>query len=248
MNDQNPTLAWRSAPSGDSCLMLEFATVLSLQANRNAAAAAAILNEAWGQGELQGVMDIVPGMVTVGLHYWPHRVLMGHDDPSPYAALDRQVAVLLQRRRPTDTATARLIEIPVCYGGEYGPDLELVADTCGVSAQELVEIHTGQLLDILMLGFAPGLAHIGILDKRLSPPRLSTPRTLVKQGSVGLANRQSVVYPVDSPGGWSLIGRTPLKMFNAQHVPPCLLNMGDKVQFVAIDAAAFEAIHAQEHP
>jgi KipI family sensor histidine kinase inhibitor len=245
MSDCNQTPDWRSSPSGDSCLNLEFASVLSLEANRKVASAAAILNQGWREGCLRGVTDIVPGMVTVGLHYRPELISTDCDDNSPYCALEREVTSLLLGKNHVSSSERRLIEIPVCYGGEYGPDLDKVASACGLSADALVEIHTSEWFDVLMLGFAPGHPYIGIFDPRLSPPRLDTPRTVVKKGSIGLANRQSVIYPVDSPGGWSLIGRTPLRMFNPQDPSPCTLNMGDSVRFVAIDQAAFEAIIAE---
>lgn len=247
MSDCNQALMWRSSPSGDSCLSLEFASVLSLEANRKVAAAAAILNQGWRDGRLQGVTDIVPGMVTVGLHYRPELIATDGSDSSPYSALEHKVSALLQGKDCGSSSERRLIEIPVCYGGEYGPDLDKVASECGLSADALTEIHTSEWLDVLMLGFAPGHPYIGIFDPRLTPPRLDTPRTLVKKGSIGLANRQSVIYPVDSPGGWSLIGRTPLRMFNPEDESPCALQMGDNVRFVAIGTAQFEAMFAEEN-
>ena len=246
MSDHSPILRWHAAPSGDSCLVLEFASTLSVDANRQAATAAALLNKAWREAALQGISDIVPGMVTVGVHYRPELIHRQAGDTSPYGALERQITELLDGQVVGGSGEPRRIEIPVCYGGEYGPDLEEVAQACGLGAGALIERHSGEWLDVLMVGFAPGHPYIGILDPQLSPPRRSTPRTLVKRGSIGLANRQTVIYPVDSPGGWSLIGRTPWRMFDAASEPPCRLQSGDKVRFVAIDGATFEAIAAEE--
>jgi KipI family sensor histidine kinase inhibitor len=248
MSDSLPPLAWRSMPSGDGCLLLEFGTVLSIEANHQAASAAALLNQAWREGGLAGLTDIVPGMVTVGLHYRPECVEMAADQASPYAALAAQVTALLSGQTVAPASAARHIEIPVCYGGEFGPDLEEMASFCGLSAEALIERHTRAWLDVLMVGFAPGHPYIGILDPQLNPPRRSTPRTLVKRGSIGLANRQTNVYPVDSPGGWNLIGRTPWNLFDTANAIPCRLQSGDKVRFLRIDAATFAALSAKERP
>jgi KipI family sensor histidine kinase inhibitor len=237
---------WQAAPSGDSCLVLVFASELSIQANRQAAAAAAILNHARDAGRMPGLTDIVPGMVTVGVHYRPERIAMATGEPSPYAALLGQIQRLLADYQSTAVASPRRIEIALCYGGEHGPDLQQTAQACGVSAEQLIELHSRDWLDVLMIGFTPGHPYIGILDPLLDLPRRSTPRTWVPRGSVGLANRQTNVYPVDSPGGWHLIGRTPLAMFNAQNQPPCLLQSGDQVRFVAIDSATFDALLAEQ--
>lgn len=239
---------WRAAPSGDSCLVLEFGTVLNIATNRQAAVAALILQQAQAAGQLPGLVDIVPGMVTVGVHYLPAHIDLPVGATSPYAALLARIEQLLDAPGAVSSVEPRRIEIPLCYGGEHGPDLEDVARTCGLSSSALIELHSGDWLDVLMLGFTPGHPYIGILDARLNPPRLTVPRTLVPKGSVGLANRQTNVYPVDSPGGWHLIGRTPLSMFDAAQPSPCLLQSGDKVRFVPIDAATFDALLEEARP
>lgn len=237
-----PGAAFTVSASGDSCVILDFGNTLDLRTNHMAARAAALLTAQWRSGRMGFVTDIVPAMVTVGIHYrLDHPLFLGSAD-APFATLCRYLAELLDVNTQQAESTPRRIEIPVCYGGEHGPDLAEVASRCGMSEGELVEIHSGEWWDVLMLGFAPGHPHIGILDPRLSPPRRATPRTLVKRGSVGLANRQSVIYPADLPGGWSLIGRTPLAMFDPQLSAPCLLQAADKVRFVPIDAATFKAM------
>lgn len=248
MSDHTSTLRWHAAPSGDSCLVLEFASVLSRDANRQAASAAALLNLAWQRGALTGITDIVPGMVTVGVHYCPEWIDVPAGQTSPFEALLARVTALLAGQSVGSAGEPRRIEIPVCYGGEHGPDLHEVAGTCGMSAEALIARHSGDWLDVLMVGFAPGHPYIGILDADLSPPRRSSPRTLVPRGSIGLANRQTVIYPVDSPGGWSLIGRTPWRMFNSENPSPCVLQSGDKVRFVSIDAATFDAMSTEAYP
>lgn len=241
-----PGAAFTASASGDSCVILDFGNTLDMHTNHLAARAATLLNAAWRNGRLGFVTDIVPAMVTVGIHYrLDHPVFLG-STASPFATLCQYLCELLDTNTPHADSAPRRIEIPVCYGDEYGPDLAEVASRCGVSAGELIDIHSGEWWDVLMLGFAPGHPHIGILDPRLSPPRRATPRTLVKRGSVGLANRQSVIYPADLPGGWSLIGRTPLAMFNPALPSPCLLQAADKVRFIPIDAATFKAMSEEQ--
>lgn len=189
------------------------------------------------------IHDIVPAMTTVGVHYDPHCVDVGSSEKLPYQVVESLLEQLIDERRAGSTDTGRVVEIPVCYGGEYGPDLAEVAQICGVSADEVVKLHSAELVDVMMIGFAPGHPYIGLLDQKLAPPRRATPRTAVPPGSVGLANRQSVIYPVTLPGGWNLIGRTPLRMFDASRADPCLLQAGDKIRFVSIGPAEFEALN-----
>ena len=189
------------------------------------------------------IHDIVPAMTTVGVHYDPHRVDVGSSGKLPYQFVEGLLERLIEERSAASTDTGRVIEIPVCYGGEYGPDLAEVAHSCGVSADEVVKLHSAELVDVMMIGFAPGHPYIGLLDQKLAPPRRATPRTAVPPGSVGLANRQSVIYPVTLPGGWNLIGRTPLRMFDASRADPCLLQAGDRIRFVPISPAEFEALN-----
>jgi KipI family sensor histidine kinase inhibitor len=129
----------------------------------------------------------------------------------------------------------RVIEIPTRYGGEYGPDLEFVAKHNGLTPDEVVRIHTSQSLRVFMLGFSPGFPYIGPLAPEIAAPRLATPRTLVPAGSVGIAGRQTGIYPSESPGGWRLIGRTDLKLFAPAKDPPALLRPGDYVRFRAVE-------------
>jgi KipI family sensor histidine kinase inhibitor len=189
------------------------------------------------------IHDIVPAMTTVGIHYDPYRVQLGESGKLPY-----QIVEALLEQAMTDDGealldTARIIDIPVCYGGEYGPDLNEVAEVCGLTSYEVIHLHSYELFDVMAIGFAPGHPYIGLFDEQLCPPRRATPRTAVPVGSVGLANRQSVIYPVTLPGGWNLIGRTPLRIFNPSRSEPCLLQAGDKVRFVSISAAEFGALN-----
>jgi KipI family sensor histidine kinase inhibitor len=136
----------------------------------------------------------------------------------------------------------RVVEVPVCYGGEFGPDLEEVAATCGLAVAEAIALHGASPHVVYMLGFAPGFPYIGGLDPRLAVPRRATPRAKVPAGSVAIARDQTSIYPNESPGGWNLIGRTPVALFDMNADPPCLLQPGDRVRFVAVSARQYDAI------
>jgi inhibitor of KinA len=136
---------------------------------------------------------------------------------------------------------ARLVEIPVCYGGEFGPDLEVVAAQHGLHAEKVVELHIARTYHAYFLGFAPGFAYLGDLAEEIATPRLETPRKEVPAGSVGIAGRQTAVYPFASPGGWRLIGRTPLEIFHKDRGPMGLIAIGDQVRFRPITRAEFLA-------
>ncbi|WP_231943366.1 5-oxoprolinase subunit PxpB [Hydrogenophaga crassostreae] len=184
---------------------------------------------------IAGVFDIVPAFTTVALHYRPE--LLG---AAPFEAL--RAAVLERLAEPLDTAASagRSIDIPVCYGGELGPDLADVAAQCGLTTEQVIERHMQSAHRIYMLGFAPGFPFIGGLDPALKMPRRSSPRTRIPPGSVGIARDQSCVYPLETPGGWNLIGRTPVRLFDPAADPPCLLAPGDRVRFVRIDEPTYQ--------
>lgn len=136
----------------------------------------------------------------------------------------------------------RLIEIPVCYGEDFGPDMEFVAELNGLSIEDVMEIHSSVDYFVYMLGFTPGFAYLGGMDHRLFAPRLDTPRDMVFEGSVGIANTQTGIYPVSSPGGWRLIARTPLKLFTPDSELPFRYRAGDLIRFRPIDRNEFESI------
>ena len=129
----------------------------------------------------------------------------------------------------------KIVEIPVIYGGKYGPDIEFVASYNGLSVDDVIELHTKPLYRVYMLGFLPGFAYLGGMDERIATPRLENPRKRVPSGSVGIAGKQTGWYAIESPGGWRIIGRTPLRTFNPSKEPPSIVLPGDYVKFKAID-------------
>jgi inhibitor of KinA len=137
------------------------------------------------------------------------------------------------------TVAPRLVQIPVCYDSEFAPDLAALAESRGLSTAQVIELHSSQTYLAYFLGFAPGFAYLGDLPAELEAPRLSTPRTRVHAGSVGIAGRQTGVYPFSSPGGWRIIGRAPLRLFDSSRDPMNLISIGDHVRFLPISLAEF---------
>ena len=182
-----------------------------------------------------GVVDIVPAFASVTVYYNP--ALIGS-----YAALCAQIEIQAARAEAAVVAQdPRVGEIPVCYGGELGPDLGAVAARAGLSAEAVVTLHCGADYQVQAVGFAPGFAYLGGLPAKIHTPRRDTPRTSVPASTVGIGGEQTGVYPLATPGGWNLIGRTPLRMFDPERTAPALLHVGDQVRFRVISAEEFAA-------
>jgi inhibitor of KinA len=179
-----------------------------------------------------GVTELVPAFASVTVHYDPARVAAG--EGSPYARLAAAVADALAGADDAPPPPAAVVEIPVRYGGAGGPDLDDVARLHGMSADEVVRRHAAGDYVVHMVGFLPGFAYLGGLDPELATPRRAVPRTVVPAGSVGIGGQQTGVYPLDSPGGWHLIGHTALRLFDPRRDPPVLLRAGDRVRFVPL--------------
>ena len=187
-----------------------------------------------------GFVDRVPAFASVVVHYEP-LLVSGAAGRSPHDAFVAALRRLLAEVRDDALPPPRTVDIPVCYGGELGPDLEDVARQHGVSAQEVIDIHAGGDYLVYMVGFMPGFAYLGGLSSRIATPRRQTPRTAVPAGSVGIGGEQTGVYPLVSPGGWNLIGRTPRRIFDIDRAEPALLVTGDRVRFHAISVDEFRA-------
>jgi inhibitor of KinA len=234
MTPVDPTrLSPRIDAVGDRCLLIGVGDTVDPATSQRVFALVRRLKER----PIPGVLDIVPAFTTVALHYRPG--LLG---AAPFEAL--RAAVLERLAEPLDAAASagRSIDIPVCYGGEFGPDLDDVAAACGLSAEQVIERHMQSAHRVYMLGFAPGFPFIGGLDPALKMPRRASPRTRIPPGSVGIARDQSCVYPLETPGGWNLIGRTPVRLFDPAANPPCLLAPGDRVRFVRIDEPTYQTL------
>lgn len=229
----------RVRAQGDRCLLVDLGDRIDEAVGLNCLKLADRLRQA----AVAGVLDIVPSFTSVAIFYEPGREL----GDKPIERLTERVHEMAQAIGQADIAlNARRIEIPVCYGGEHGPDLQDVAQRMGLTPEEVIAAHHESICRVYMIGFAPGHPYIGIHDERFSLPRREVPRTALPAGSLGIANRQSTIYPNVLPGGWHIIGATPLKLFNADATQPTLLMPGDEVAFVPIDEHDFSHIKAQQ--
>ncbi|HEX2852335.1 MAG TPA: 5-oxoprolinase subunit PxpB [Opitutaceae bacterium] len=182
---------------------------------------------------LPGVTDVVPAFASVTVFYDPAKFAAGNE--SPYACLRRQLLTLAHAPGADGHfAGGREVAIPVCYGGANGPDLETVAAHAGIPAAEVIRMHADAAYVVHAIGFAPGFPYLGGLPEKLHVPRLATPRAAVPAGSVGIGGGQTGVYPLETPGGWQVIGRTSLALFDPSRAEPSLLHVGDRVKFQAV--------------
>jgi KipI family sensor histidine kinase inhibitor len=228
-------------PLGETALLLRFGDHIDSTINARVHAAAALLRAV----ELPGVVDLAPAYATLALHYAP-KVWAGPGGVPWRHLADAVRSVFATPPADADAHTSALVEIPVCYGGDDGPDLVEVARRCALTIDEVIARHAAATYTVAMLGFAPGFPYLLGLDTRLHTPRRATPRTRVPAGSVAIGGAQTGIYPAELPGGWQLIGRTPLTLFDATFDPPCLLAAGDRVRFRAITRADFSPLPSRE--
>ncbi|AUJ23235.1 5-oxoprolinase subunit PxpB [Virgibacillus dokdonensis] len=186
-----------------------------------------------------GFIECVPAYLNVTVYYDPYKVYESqpsHVTPiSPFEIVRTYINGLLHKLNDDRKRfTGQKVVIPVLYGSDYGPDLEYVANYHNLSMEDVIRIHTEKEYLVYMLGFAPGFPFIGGMSKQIATPRKSTPRLTIAPGSVGIAGAQTGVYPLETPGGWQIIGCTPIDLFLPNQVPPSLLKAGDTIQFVSI--------------
>ncbi len=222
-------------PLGESVLVLRFDERVDLALNARVHAVAAALRDA----ALPGVRDLVPAYASLAIHYDPLAWITAttwrsHDDEAEPASsrLAARVGEIVARVTTVDEDDGRLVEVPVHYGGDDGPDLPELAAAAGLSVDDAIARHAAVTYRVAMLGFAPGFPYLLGLDAALHAPRLASPRTRVPAGSVAIGGAQTGIYPSALPGGWRLVGRTPLVLFDASRPSPALLRAGDRVRFV----------------
>jgi inhibitor of KinA len=223
-------------PLGDCAAYIEFADKLDLDVNAFVQRLAVALHaraRPW-------LRDVVPSLGGIALHYDP-------DHPDVHGDALEAAAILVQECMKEAAAeredAARTVEVPVCYEREFAPDIEELATQLKLGVDEIAALHAAGEYRVLMIGFAPGHAYMSGLDAKLAVPRRASPRALVAPGAVAIANEQTVVYPYAISGGWSVIGRTPLTIFDARREAPSLFAAGDRVRFRAIGADEFMALH-----
>ena len=206
---------------GDSALVLEFEAVIDPLINGKVHALAAWI----GANIDTGIIDLVPAYHTLTVHYQP-----GHFH---FEELAQRIRLANISALNTDNRSRR-IELPVCYDQRLAPDLAELAQYCGINPQSVIDLHSSAEYRVYFLGFKPGFAYLGGLPHALQMPRKDTPRLAVPAGSVGIGGAQTGIYPSSTPGGWQIIGRTPIGLFNLEHSPPSFLQAGDSLHFRAI--------------
>lgn len=190
------------------------------------------------QQPFPGLVECVPAYVSLTVFYRADRIAYLQNE-APFQFVKRTLEGLLLQMPEGVPDTQNLVSIPVCYDDEWAPDLDLVASLNGLSKEAVIAMHQQGVYRVYMMGFLPGFAYMGILDESIAAPRKPTPRAKVEAGSVGIAGRQTGIYPLDAPGGWQIIGRTPCSLFDPEKANPFLLKTGDMVQFYAISEASF---------
>ena len=223
--------------SGDCGLLVELGTVIDLGLNQLTRDLATRVKER----TVSGVLDVVAAYASFLIVYDPEQITPGQ--------LQTTVLECWGQTDPDQKETGKTVDIPVCYSETFGPDLPTVAGYNNLSREDVVRLHTAGLYPIYMIGFAPGFPYLGGLDPKLHTPRMDTPRTRVEAGSVGIANNQTGIYPISSPGGWQIIGRTPLRLFTPEHADPVpLYHPGDRLRFYPISEETFHRMaREQDH-
>ncbi len=266
---ENPSV--RFLAMGEACVVVEFGNTIDPEVNERVHRLARCLQNllsrpeattyqgtfyrqeyrSWSEVARAGIRELVPTYRSLAVYFDPLEVkrqaleaqitqlLQEIDVPEPAGALEAEAG---SQREKTFPRQGKTVIIPVCYGGEYGPDLAFVAQHTGLSEEEVVKIHTSRTYRVYMLGFLPGFPYLGGMDERIATPRLETPRTRIPAGSVGIAGTQTGFYPMESPGGWRIIGRTPIKAFDPFSDTPFLLFPGDFVQFKSIGEGEYRKI------
>lgn len=220
----------RILPVGDMAVMVEFGNEIREDINESVRSFQKALQEI----NIYGIIETVPAYRSLTVYYNPLVIC--------YQDLTSRLHTVHEKMQDTIIDEREVLDIPVLYGGEEGPDLAYVAEYNGLSPQEVIHIHTSRDYPIYMLGFAPGFAYLGGLDKKIATPRLKTPRISIPAGSVGIAETQTGIYPISTPGGWQLIGRTPVMMYNYRRSNPILPHAGQAIRFRSIGRREYEEI------
>lgn len=220
----------RFLPAGDTAVVVEFGDVICRQINRKVRSFCSRLARA----NLEGFVEAVPTYRSALVYYNPS--ILDWDQ------VIEKLQSLLDVLETDEPGPRRVTVIPTAYGGEFGPDLDFVASFTGLTPDEVVRIHTSRTYFVYMMGFIPGYPYMGGMDERIAAPRLGTPRLRTPAGSVGIAGSQTGIYPLETPGGWRIIGRTPLVLFDPEREEPSLLQAGSYVRFKSISVEEYRDI------
>jgi inhibitor of KinA len=230
-----PDSIYHIYPCGDHAVTIELGDTVNIEINQKIIFLFRYLKEL----NIYGVRDVIPAYHTLTLVYDLALLKKQHPKDSVYEVMKAQLQKAFDVMKEAPAATTKLVEIPVCYDPLLAPDIVSLAAEHNLSVEEVVKLHTEKTYRVYMTGFLPGFAYMGTVDDKINTPRKQQPRTLVPAGSVGIAGEQTGIYPFDSPGGWQLIGQTPVIMFDAMREEPCYLRAGDEVRFYAVTFTEF---------
>lgn len=223
------------SPLGDQAIVIEVGTEINEEAQNRVRMISSLLESQ----APEWMIEFIPAFTTVSVFYDPLTAF--------HETVEAELTELLRHTKEAGSSESRTIEIPVCYGGEFGPDLEFVAEHNGLSAEEVIKIHTSGTYSVYMIGFAPGFPFIGGMSEKIAAPRRNSPRLRIPERTVGIAGMQTGVYPIETPGGWQLIGRTPIRLFRPENEIPSLLRAGDKIIFREISENEYYAWKEEEN-
>lgn len=216
--------------SGDKGLVVEFGNEISEAVNKKVRN----LYLAIQKDQMSGIYEMIPTYRSLFIQYNPMEIEVN--------SLIEKLKKIEKSLDNIDLPKPRIIEIPTAYGGEFGEDIKFVLEHNGMNEDEVIKIHSSVDYRIYMLGFSPGFPYLGGMSEKIETPRLKTPRTKIPAGSVGIAGKQTGIYPMESPGGWQLIGRTPIKLYDPRSQTPIILQAGDYIRFVPIEKDEYDNI------
>jgi inhibitor of KinA len=226
-------MEFKLQPLGDNSVIIELGEDISRDIQQKVNKVSSFLEAQ----SFEWVIEYVPGFTTVAVFYEPMNI---KTKTLPYDQVCGDLSLHLENLEVEQGEEPRVVKIPVCYGGEFGPDLEEVAEINGLTPEEVIDIHLKGEYIVYMIGFAPGFPYIGGMSEKIAAPRRKNPRLKIPAGSVGIAGKQTGVYPIETPGGWQLIGKTPRKLFLPEGDTPSLLRAGDQIKFEPISAEEFQ--------
>ncbi|MDD2397214.1 MAG: 5-oxoprolinase subunit PxpB [Tissierellia bacterium] len=219
--------------AGDKAVVMEFGNEISKDINAKIRNVVKSVEEA----KVDGIVELLPTYRSLMIMYDPLKI--------EYSELISTLDFMSSKQVDNEEEKIKIVEFPTVYGGEYGPDINFVAEHNNITVDEVIKIHTGTDYLVYMMGFTPGFTYLGGMSDKIVTPRLASPRTKIPAGSVGIAGAQTGMYPSETPGGWQLIGRTPLKLYDSDKEPPVMLSAGDYVRYVSVSEEEYLEIKKQ---